>query len=100
MDLFTVLADPVRRTIIEELAAGPLDAGSIADMFPISRPAVSRHLRLLRESRLVEVSVDAQRRVYRLDARPLAELDHWLERYRQFWSTKLDRLTQHVEAHP
>ncbi len=99
MDLFTVLADPIRRTIIEELAAGPLDAGTIADMFPVSRPAVSRHLRLLRESHVVDVSVDAQRRVYRLDPAPLAELDAWLERYRRFWTTRLDRLAEHVEAH-
>jgi DNA-binding transcriptional ArsR family regulator len=86
------LADPTRRTIVELLADGELDAGQIAARFPISRPAVSRHLRVLRELDLVHVRVDAQRRVYSLEPAPLAELDAWLGRYRGFWENRLDAL--------
>lgn len=97
MDVFTVLADPIRREIVEALADGPLDAGSIANRFTVSRPAVSRHLRILRQSGLTEVAVDAQRRIYRLRPEPLAEMDAWLGRYRRFWNTHLDRLADHLE---
>jgi DNA-binding transcriptional ArsR family regulator len=76
------LADPVRREIVELLAAGEAGAGEIAERFPVSRPAVSRHLRVLREAGLVTSEVRAQRRVYRLDRAPLAELDAWLDRFR------------------
>lgn len=77
-----VLADPVRRQIVELLAAGEMGAGEIAERFPVSRPAVSRHLRLLREAGLVTDEVRAQRRVYRLQRAPLAALDAWLDRFR------------------
>jgi DNA-binding transcriptional ArsR family regulator len=86
------LVDPTRRTIVELLADGELDAGEIATRFPISRPAVSRHLRVLRELGLVRVRPEAQRRVYSLEAAPLAELDAWLGRYRGFWENRLDAL--------
>lgn len=76
------LADPVRREIVELLAAGEVGAGEIAERFPVSRPAVSRHLRVLREAGLVTSEVRAQRRVYRLERAPLAELDAWLDRFR------------------
>lgn len=79
---FGALADPVRLAIVERLAAGDLGAGEIAAAFPISRPAVSRHLRLLRESGLVRSRVAGQERVYALDRRPLAEIDEWLQRFR------------------
>ena len=76
------LADPVRRQIVELLAAGEMGAGEIAARFPVSRPAVSRHLRVLREAGLVADEVRAQRRVYRLERAPLALLDTWLDRFR------------------
>jgi DNA-binding transcriptional ArsR family regulator len=76
------LADPVRRTIVERLAEGEVGAGDIAAAFPISRPAISRHLRVLREAGLVTSRVAGQQRIYALDRRPLAELDAWLERFR------------------
>ena len=80
--VLAALADPVRREIVELLAAGEAGAGEIAERFPVTRPAVSRHLRVLREAGLVTSEVRAQRRVYRLERAPLAELDAWLERFR------------------
>ena len=82
MLVLAALADPVRREIVELLAAGEVGAGEIAERFPVTRPAVSRHLRVLREAGLVTSEVRAQRRVYRLERAPLAELDAWLERFR------------------
>jgi len=76
------LADPVRRAILERLAEGEVGAGVIAAAFPVTRPAISRHLRVLREAGLVTSRVHGQQRIYALDRRPLAELDAWLERFR------------------
>lgn len=76
------LADPVRRAILERLAGGEVGAGQIAAAFPVSRPAISRHLRVLREAGLVTSRVHGQQRIYALDRRPLAELDFWLQRFR------------------
>jgi len=87
---FEALADPTRRRIIELLSDGELTAGEIAEHFPVSRPAISRHLRVLRESGLVSFRGDAQRRLYALDTSPLAALDSWLGRYRSFWTNRLD----------
>ena len=69
-------------------------------MFDLSQPAISRHLRVLREADLVNVRVDAQRRVYSLNARPLQDLDRWLEPYRAFWTTKLDAFERHLDTKP
>ena len=80
--MLDALADPVRRQIVELLATGEMGAGEIAARFPVSRPAVSRHLRVLREAGLVADEVRAQRRVYRLEREPLALLDAWLDRFR------------------
>ena len=96
MRALEALADPTRRAIVELLADRELDAGAIAGRFPVSRPAVSRHLRVLREAGLVRVRPDAQRRVYTLDPEPLAELDAWLDRYRAFWAGRLDALDVHL----
>jgi len=79
---FEALADPVRREIVEMLADGEVGAGDIAARFPVSRPAISRHLRVLREAGLVHSEVRGQHRVYRLDRGPLADLDTWLARFR------------------
>jgi len=92
MQALSALADPIRRQIIEMLADRERDAGELAAAFPVSRPAVSRHLRVLREAGLVRVRPQAQRRVYALDPEPLEDLARWLERYRRFWSQRLDAL--------
>ena len=89
---FAALADPTRRSIVEMLARRDHDAGSIASAFPTSRPAVSRHLRVLREAGLVTVTADAQRRVYRLDTAAIGAVEQWAVAQRAFWSERLDRL--------
>jgi DNA-binding transcriptional ArsR family regulator len=90
VDTHAALADPTRRRILELLADGEISAGELAEEFAVSRPAVSRHLRVLREAGLVHSRVQGQRRVYELDPRPLAEVDAWLERYRHLWARRLD----------
>jgi len=92
----TALADPTRRRILELLVDGEVSAGELAGHFPVSRPAVSRHLRVLREAGLVRARVDGQRRVYAVDAAPLAELDAWLEPYRRLWAQRLDALDTEI----
>ena len=92
MDALAALADPTRRELVELLAAGELAAGELADRFPVSRPAVSRHLRVLRQAGLVRARVDGKRRLYALDPLPLRELDDWLEPYRDLWAQRLDAL--------
>jgi DNA-binding transcriptional ArsR family regulator len=90
------LSDQSRRTMLDTLAQGPATAGELAALLPIARPGVSRHLRVLREAGLVEVERDAQRRIYRLHAESLAEVDGWLSRYRALWEHRLDSL--HTEV--
>ena len=92
MQGFAALADPTRRKIVEMLAVRELPAGEIARRFDMTAPAVSQHLRLLRDARLVHVRRDAQRRIYALDPRGLAELDAWIARYRRFWHDHLNTL--------
>src|SRR4051812_4441768 len=92
MDALAALADPVRRELVTLLARGELSAGDLADRFPVSRPAISRHLRVLRETGLVHVRTEGRRRLYALDPRPLAELDDWLEQYRDLWAHRFDAL--------
>lgn len=82
MEVFAALADPVRQQIVEMLADGPACAGAIAERFPVSWPAVSRHLRVLREGGFVRSEVRAQQRVYHLQRAALRDLDHWLDRFR------------------
>jgi DNA-binding transcriptional ArsR family regulator len=86
------LADPTRRTIVELLAERELSAGELAARFDTSRPAVSRHLRVLREQGLVTARIEGRRRLYSLDPEPLEELDEWLSHYRRFWTNRLDAL--------
>ncbi|HEX3551590.1 MAG TPA: metalloregulator ArsR/SmtB family transcription factor [Candidatus Elarobacter sp.] len=85
---FAALADPTRRRIVEMLAQRELRAGEIARRFDMTAPAVSQHLRLLRDAGLVRVRRDAQRRIYALDPSGLAELDAWLARYRALWTDR------------
>ncbi|MCX4471529.1 metalloregulator ArsR/SmtB family transcription factor [Micromonospora sp. NBC_01655] len=97
MHAFDVLGDPVRRRILELLADGEQAAGAVSEViraeFGISPPAVSQHLRVLREWGFVTVRPDGTRRLYAVEAAPLQEVDIWLERFRQFWSQRLDALT-------
>lgn len=104
MDAFQAVADPIRRSIVERLAgAGEAAAGQLAELthaeFGISQPATSRHLRVLREAGLVSSTVAAQRRVYRLNPRPLADIADWATRQQRFWTAKLDDLEQHLREH-
>lgn len=93
-----VLADDTRRRIVELLAAGDRAAGDIASQFPVSGPAISRHLRLLRESGVVRVERDAQRWVYSLDPGPLTEADDWMRRTIETWRRRFDALGQQLDA--
>ena len=90
------LADDSRRLMLEALTGGPATAGELAALLPIARPGVSRHLRVLRETGLVDVRQEAQRRVYSIRPEPLAEVDAWLGRYRTLWEQRLDAL--HTEV--
>jgi DNA-binding transcriptional ArsR family regulator len=92
-----VLAEPSRRRILDLLREGEQPVGGLVEGLGMSQPAVSKHLRVLRDAGLVAVRVDAQRRVYRISPAPLAELDAWLEPYRQLWTVSLDRLEAHLE---
>ena len=90
------LADESRRTVLDRLRERPATAGELAELLPIARPGVSRHLRVLREAGLVDVRPDAQRRVYSLRPEALVEVDDWLEHYRVLWRQRLDAL--HTEV--
>ncbi len=89
---FAALADPTRRAILARLASGEASVMELAEPFSMSQPAISKHLRVLERAGLISRSRDAQRRPCRLEAKPLAEADEWLERYRQFWEASFDRL--------
>jgi DNA-binding transcriptional ArsR family regulator len=90
------LSDESRRTVLETLRERPATAGELADLLPIARPGVSRHLRVLREAGLVDVRKEAQRRVYTLRPEPLAEVDGWLAGYRALWQNRMDALGTEV----
>jgi len=94
---FAALADPTRRAILERLAAGPVTVGELAARFPISGPAVSKHLRVLERAGLVTREREAQRRPVRLEAEPLKEVVEWAEEYRRFWDGSFDRLDAYLE---
>jgi DNA-binding transcriptional ArsR family regulator len=92
VEAFAALADPTRRHIMEMLAGGERSAGDFSRRFALTQPAISQHLRALRDAGLVQVRRDAQRRMYSIDGRGLAQIDAWLSRYRSFWATHLDAL--------
>jgi len=96
MEIFTALADPIRRDILGLLRRGEQPAGAIVDQLALPQPNVSKHLKALREAGLVAIRVDGPRRFYALEAAPLAELDRWLEPYRHFWADRLDALGDHL----
>jgi len=97
VDHFAALADPTRRCIVELLAQHERSAGDIAARFAISQPAVSRHLRLLRESGLVTVRPVAQQRMYSLEARELDEVADWIARTREIWTKRLDAIDEEIK---
>ena len=94
---FEVLAEPNRRRILDLLRGRDRAVTEIVEQLAVSQPAVSKHLRVLREAGLVEARVDAQRRVYRLMPQSLREIDDWLAPYRALWSESLDRLERHLD---
>src|SRR5215472_255537 len=95
---FSALADPTRRAVLDLLRKGRQPAGQIAQAFPVSRPAISKHLRLLRRAHLVNEHREGRHRFYRLNPEPLRAVDSWLEQYRTFWNTSLTNLKAFVEA--
>ncbi|SFF22077.1 DNA-binding transcriptional regulator, ArsR family [Blastococcus tunisiensis] len=97
VEALAALADPVRRELVGLLARrGELAAGELAARFPVSRPAISRHLRVLREAGLVTARAEGKRRLYALDPAPLREIDDWLEPYRDLWARRLDALDTEI----
>jgi DNA-binding transcriptional ArsR family regulator len=92
-----VLGEPRRLAILDALREGEQPVGRLVGKLGLSQPAVSKHLRVLRDAGLVEARVDAQRRLYRIRPEPLEDLDQWLASYRQLWSAHLDRLEDHLD---
>ena len=100
MHAFDILGDPVRRRILELLASGERSAGDLAAVvqaeFGISQPAVSQHLKVLRDNGFATVRAEGTRRLYAVDPTPLREIDGWLDRYRRFWRQPLDALATEI----
>jgi DNA-binding transcriptional ArsR family regulator len=95
---FHALADPTRRAVLDLLRKGRQPAGQIASAFPVSRPAISKHLRLLRRAHLVEEKREGRHRMYQLNPQPLKAVDSWLQQYRVFWEANLNSLKAYVET--
>src|SRR5215469_8349014 len=95
---FQALADPTRRAVLDLLRRGAQPAGQIAHAFPVSRPAISKHLRLLRRAHLVREHREGRNRIYQLNPEPLRAVDSWIEQYRVFWAANLNRLKSFVES--
>jgi DNA-binding transcriptional ArsR family regulator len=95
---FEVLAEPHRRHILDLLRLRDRSVGELVEELPLTQPSVSKHLKVLKESGLVSVRPDAQRRVYRLRPEPLLEIDAWLTPYRAVWADRLDALEQHLDT--
>jgi DNA-binding transcriptional ArsR family regulator len=95
---FQALADPTRRAVLDLLRRGSQPAGQIAEAFPVSRPAISKHLRLLRRAHLVREHREGRNRIYQLNPEPLRAVDNWIEQYRNFWRANLANLKTFVEA--
>lgn len=98
MMVFEVIAEPNRRRILDLLAEGERAVGEVVERVALSQPAVSKHLRTLREAGLVEVRGEAQRRLYRVCPQPLQAVDDWLSPYRRMWQGRLDDLERHLET--
>ncbi|HWC81550.1 MAG TPA: metalloregulator ArsR/SmtB family transcription factor [Pseudonocardiaceae bacterium] len=98
MDAFTVIAEPTRRRILDNLRDAERSVGELADALAISQPAMSKHLKVLREAGFVSCRTAAQQRIYRIEPAPLATLDDWLAPYRQLWHRHLDALGRHLDS--
>ena len=96
-DALAVLAEPTRRRIVDRLGTSERSVGELVEALEMSQPAVSKHLRVLRDAGVVSCRAAAQRRLYRVDPRPLRELDEWLAGYRRLWDTHLDALERHLD---
>jgi DNA-binding transcriptional ArsR family regulator len=96
-DLFTVVAEPSRRRILDRLLISEASVSDLIAVVGTSQPAMSKHLRVLRDNNLVTSRVDAQRRVYALNSTPLAEIDQWLAAYRSTWTARVDALAEHLD---
>jgi DNA-binding transcriptional ArsR family regulator len=97
MDALAIIAEPTRRRIVEALRVRERSVGYLVHVLQMSQPAVSKHLKVLREAGVVAVRTDAQLRLYRLEAAPFRELDEWLAPYRALWTTHLDALARHLD---
>lgn len=95
-DVFTVIADPTRRRMLELLGENERSVSELTAEFDIHQPGISRHLRILHNAGLVDVRKDAQRRIYSLRPEPLKELDDWVEQYRALWDQRFDKLADHL----
>jgi len=96
--IFHAIADPTRRAILDRLREGGQAVNEIAGRFEISRPAISKHLRVLHEANLVTETREGRNRIYKLNAEPLRDLERWLDHYRRFWALNLLSLKNHVES--
>ena len=94
---FDALGDPTRRRIFESLGAGPRSVGELAEGLPVTRPTVSQHLRVIRESGFATVRPQGARRLYAVETGPFREVDAWLEHFRRFWTQRLDSLATELE---
>ena len=100
MDIYTALAEPNRRRIIELIAKkGSLTATDISDEFDVTAPAISQHLKVLRESQLVQMGKVAQRRIYRINADKLSEIEEWIQKLKKVWNERFDRLDKILTKH-
>jgi DNA-binding transcriptional ArsR family regulator len=97
MDTFAALAEPTRRRIVDELRVSERSVAELVEALAVSQPAVSKHLRVLRDSGLVSRRTAAQQRIYRIEAGPFRALDEWLAPYREMWTRHLDALERHLD---
>ena len=97
-DVFTVLAEPTRRRILDELRRDERSVNELVEALSVSQPAVSKHLKVLRDAGFVSVRTAAQHRIYSVDTTPLESLDEWLAPYRRLWATHLDALERHLDS--
>jgi DNA-binding transcriptional ArsR family regulator len=97
VDTFAVLAEPTRRRILDELRRSDGSVGELVETLGVSQPAMSKHLKVLREAGFVSCRTAAQQRIYRIDVRPFQAVDGWLEPYRRLWNQHLDALERHLD---
>ena len=97
-DVFTVLAEPTRRRILDQLRRDECSVNELVEALSVSQPAVSKHLKVLRDAGFVSVRTAAQHRIYSVDTAPLESLDDWLTPYRRLWATRLDALERHLDS--